>query len=78
MNQMTLGLATPKFEAPKPGSTTWYKGQRATVIDSEEMAEHMTRIVTDNGQTIIVRTRLLGRWNKEQFNAIAGGVDRWF
>lgn len=77
-HQLSLGLATPKFEVPKLGSTSWYKGERVTCFETQEMAENMTRVVYDDGRSAIVRTRLLGRWSKEQFNAIAQGVDRWF
>lgn len=50
-----------KPEIPKPGATTWHKGERCFVVDSQEMAHGtMVRVIFPSGREGIFKPSELG------------------
>jgi hypothetical protein len=60
--QITMSFQNARYEAPRPGSTTWHKGERCTVLgtDEESYAQPMTRVAFDDGRTGLYKTSELG------------------
>ncbi len=55
-----MNFADARTEMPRPGATTWYKGQRCTVLDTEDMQQPMVRVAFDDGRVAILKLSEIG------------------
>lgn len=62
MTNMNGMYGYARIEPPKTGSTTWHRGQRCTVVDTdtESFVEPMTRVMFADGRIAILKQSEMG------------------